>query len=188
MKKRKAPKRAASVLFCNRVCKPGSVLDSHLSCRAVADTLHATSRRRPGRPCVSSTVLLRIEFTAPDSLQPASELLPHFSTLAPPEGAGRFLSVALFLKSPSAGVTRYPCPVEPGLSSRWAFRPSRAAVRPGCRGILARFSGKVNGFFCAEVGKRKSSGAPCARQCPRNEPDGNGFFAALRMMYGGTDV
>ncbi len=39
-------------------------------------------RRRPGRPCVSSTVLLRIEFTAPDSLQPASELLPHFSTLA----------------------------------------------------------------------------------------------------------
>ena len=29
----------------------------------------------------------------------------------------RYLSVALFLKSPSAGVTRYPCPVEPGLSS-----------------------------------------------------------------------
>jgi len=29
----------------------------------------------------------------------------------------RFISVALFLKSPSAGVTRYPCPVEPGLSS-----------------------------------------------------------------------
>ena len=29
----------------------------------------------------------------------------------------RYISVALFLKSPSAGVTRYPCPVEPGLSS-----------------------------------------------------------------------
>ena len=52
-------------------------------------------RRRPGRPCVSSTVLLRIEFTAPDSLQPASELLPHFSTLTltalTRRGSGLFL-------------------------------------------------------------------------------------------------
>ena len=142
---------------CNRVCKPGSVLDSHLSCRTVADTLCATSSETAGPANVSSTVLLRIEFTAPDSLQPASELLPHFSTLAPPEGAGRFLSVALFLKSPSAGVTRYPCPVEPGLSSRWAFRPSRAAVRPGCRGILARFSQKVNGFSAAEKKSKKNN-------------------------------
>ena len=30
---------------------------------------------------VLTTVLLRIEFTGPDSLQPASALLPHFSTL-----------------------------------------------------------------------------------------------------------
>ena len=35
----------------------------------------------------------------------------------------RYLSVALFLKSPSAGVTRYPCPVEPGLSSRKGLSP-----------------------------------------------------------------
>ena len=34
----------------------------------------------------------------------------------------RFISVALVLKSPSAGVTRYPCPMEPGLSSQEAFR------------------------------------------------------------------
>ena len=40
----------------------------------------------------------------------------------------RYISVALFLKSPSAGVTRYPCPVEPGLSSWTAFRPAHAAV------------------------------------------------------------
>lgn len=33
------------------------------------------------------------------------------------DGGRRYISVALFLKSPSAGVTRYPCPVEPGLSS-----------------------------------------------------------------------
>ena len=43
-------------------------------------------------------------------------------------GTGRYISVALFLKSPSAGVTRYPCPVEPGLSSWTAFRPAHAAV------------------------------------------------------------
>ena len=52
-------------------------------------------RRRPGRPCVSSTVLLRIEFTAPDSLQPASELLPHFSTLAPLARGGFPLPLAI---------------------------------------------------------------------------------------------
>ena len=137
-------------------------------------------RRRPGRPYVSSTVLLRIEFTAPDSLQPASELLPHFSTLAPlgrgkrkwlqpcmvfafissSAFAGRYLSVALFLKSPSAGVTRYPCPVEPGLSSRWAFRRSRAAARPGCRGILADFPRKVKSFSPSRQKSKKATKKP----------------------------
>ena len=68
---------------CNRVCKPGSVLDSHLSCRTVAGTLYATSTETAGPANVSSTVLLRIEFTASDSLQPTGELLPHLSTLAP---------------------------------------------------------------------------------------------------------
>ena len=41
---------------------------------------------------------------------------------APFRGAKRYISVALVLGSPPAGVTRYPCPVEPGLSSpesRW---------------------------------------------------------------------
>ena len=32
-----------------------------------------------------STVLLRIEFTAPDTSEPAGELLPHLSTLTPSE-------------------------------------------------------------------------------------------------------
>ena len=79
------------------------------------------------------TVLLRIEFTASDSLQPMGELLPRLSILTrrrPREGAQRrrFISVALFLKSPSAGVTRYPCPVEPGLSSWRAFRRRHATA------------------------------------------------------------
>ena len=61
-------------------------------------------------------VLLRIEFTAMGSLQPSSELLPHFSTLTD-KNCRRYISVALFLRALWAGVTRYPCPVEPGLSS-----------------------------------------------------------------------
>ena len=43
----------------------------------------------------------------------------------------RYISVALVLRSPSAGVTRYPCPVKPGLSSPGAFRHPAAAVQPG---------------------------------------------------------
>ena len=40
----------------------------------------------------------------------------------------RYISVALFLRSLWAGVTRYPCPVEPGISSWTAFRPVHATV------------------------------------------------------------
>ena len=55
---------------------------------------------------------------------PSGELLPRLSTLtAKAQPWRRYISVALFLKSPSAGVTRYPCPVEPGLSSRKGLSP-----------------------------------------------------------------
>ena len=55
---------------------------------------------------------------------PSGELLPRLSTLtAKAQPWWRYISVALFLKSPSAGVTRYPCPVEPGLSSRKGLSP-----------------------------------------------------------------
>ena len=92
--------------------------------------LHGTA----GPAVCPSAVLLRIEFTAPHCLQPASELLPHFSTLT--RSLGRFISVALVRGSPLAGVTRYPCPVEPGLSSRTAFRLVPAAARPARPTIL----------------------------------------------------
>ena len=52
------------------------------------------------------------------------------------------ISVALVLRLPSAGVTRYPCPVEPGLSSSGAFRPPSAAVRPG-RGSIVPHNGEI---------------------------------------------
>ena len=35
--------------------------------------------------------------------------------------ARRFISVALFLRSPSADVIRYPCPMKPGLSSPYGL-------------------------------------------------------------------
>src|SRR5699024_4668145 len=43
----------------------------------------------------------------------------------------RYISVALFLGSPPAGVTRYPCPVEPGLSSQTGLSP-RPRGCPAC--------------------------------------------------------
>ena len=51
--------------------------------------LHGTA----GQAICPSAVLLRIEFTAPHCLQPASELLPHFSTLT--RSLGRYLLLHL---------------------------------------------------------------------------------------------
>ena len=58
---------------------------------------------------------------------------------------GRYISVALFLRSLWAGVTRYPCPVEPGLSSWTAFRPAHATVCFTRPFILQERRGIVNG-------------------------------------------
>src|SRR5699024_10479361 len=60
------------------------------------------------------------------------ELLPRLSSLTgrARSSSRRYISVALVRGSPLAGVTRYPCPVEPGLSSRTGFRLMPAAVRP----------------------------------------------------------
>ena len=51
---------------------------------------------------------------------------------APIWGTRRTISVALFLGSPPAGVTCYPCPVEPGLSSRGGL----SACTRGCPAYL----------------------------------------------------
>ena len=68
--------------------------------------------------CFRTTVLLRIEFTASPCSHVTGELLPRLSTLTGgAQRCQRYISVALFLRSLWAGVTRYPCPVEPGLSS-----------------------------------------------------------------------
>ena len=109
----------------DRVYKPGSVFDSHLSSRRIAPAIQPPSRRQPGKPCLLCGV-------APDRVCSdgyfhtiGCALTAPFHPYRPAQGRPfiqRYLSVALFLKSPSAGVTRYPCPVEPGLSSCTAFR------------------------------------------------------------------
>ena len=97
-------------LGCDQACKPGSVVDSHLSWPDVAIRLTPPPRDAPGRAVCPSTVLLRIGFTGPRSLPRAGELLPRLSTLT--GKSRRYLSVALSLGSPPAAVSRYPCPVE----------------------------------------------------------------------------
>jgi len=120
-------------LFATQVYKPGSVLTAIY----LVPQLLTGSSRLPGtvgQTYCSSTALLRIEFTAPQCSHGAGGLLHRLFTLT--GRSRRYLSVALVLRSPSAGVTRYPCPVEPGLSSPAAFRPAAAAVRPGCLHIV----------------------------------------------------
>ena len=110
-----------------QVCKPDSVLDSHLSRPWVAPWLKPPPRERPGKPYAPSTVLLRIEFTAADRSRPPGELLPRLSTLTAETAA-----VYLCCTCPEVAFGgRYPlsCPVEPGLSSRTGFPPVPAAVR-----------------------------------------------------------
>ena len=92
-------------------CKPGSVFDSHLSTRRVAAALQPP-RERPGKPIAPIPVLLRIEFTASDTLEPTGALLPHLSTFShiatgslfllhfSSDRSGRALPVILALWSP----------------------------------------------------------------------------------------
>ena len=157
--------------FCDRVYKPGSVIDSHLSRRIVAGALQPPPRKQPGRPCflhgVAPDRVYSIGRFHADACALTARFHPYlvrrkklhilrsaakrhcsyipffllyrgkqrFPRLLPNVErwlhvseqlaiwTRRYISVALFLRSLWAGVTRYPCPVEPGLSSwcgRWA--------------------------------------------------------------------
>ena len=100
--------------MCDRGYKPGSVLTA-IYLDAMLPLRSSHPLQTVGPTYCLPTVLLRIEFTASQCSHVTGELLPRLSTLT--VFLQRFISVALFLKSPSAGVTRYSCPVEPGLSS-----------------------------------------------------------------------
>ena len=121
---KKYARRNVRRIFYDRAYKPGSVIDSHLSRRTVAGTLQPPSRKQPGKPCFLCGVAPDRVYSDGRFRTPSGALLPHLSTLAggSKRRSQRYISVALFLRSLWAGVTRYPCPAEPGLSSCAAFR------------------------------------------------------------------
>ena len=100
------------------VCKPGSVVNGYLSRRGIAPTLQPPFEAHRA-DALLRLVLLRIEFTG------SASLLTDRWALTPPfhpyRKKRRYISVALVRGSPLAGVTCYPCPTEPGLSSRKAL-------------------------------------------------------------------
>ena len=93
-------------------------------------TLPSRSSHLPGE---TGPVYAPLHGVAPDrvyssALSPGRRVVSYTAFPPLPRKTRRSVSVALVLMSPSAGVTRYPCPVEPGLSSRTAFRLVPAAI------------------------------------------------------------
>ena len=142
------PAKRLAFLLCEWACKPGSVIDGHLS------GTHVAARLKPP-PRDGRAGLLSLHGVAPDrvystELSPADgrALISAFPPLLVRRNQ-RYISVALVRGSPLAGVTRYPCPMEPGLSSRAGFSLTRAAVRPAQCGILTSGPDLVN--LCSEL-------------------------------------
>ena len=135
--------------FCVRykneqACKPGSV-------RGIAPP-ERPSVCGPPLPTGSSHLLraagpafmLPFHGVAPDRVYSVHMSPCDGWALTPPfhpyrADARRYISVALVRGSPLAGVARYPCPAEPGLSSRTAFRLVPAVVRPAHRRLFYSF-------------------------------------------------
>ena len=119
-----APAGKAGAFCTTRVCKPGSVIDSHLSKPAIAHRLQPPPRSgRANHILLHGVAPDRVYIVKPISLWAGCALTAPFHPCCPYESyRQRYISVALVLGSPPAGVTRYPCPMEPGLSSpgtRW---------------------------------------------------------------------
>ena len=127
---------------CYWVYKPGSVLT------AIYLVVQLLTRSSRLLEAVGPTCML-LHGVASDRVY-STPVFPRSGwSLTPPfhpysAAAERYLSVALVLRSPSAGVTRYPCPVKPGLSSPAAFPPAAAAVQPGRTLLYSMESKKSN--------------------------------------------
>ena len=78
---KKTPPLFSGGVFYDRVCKPGSVIDSHLSRRTVAGALQPPSRKQPGRPCFLCGVAPDRVYSNGRFRTPLGALLPHLSTL-----------------------------------------------------------------------------------------------------------
>ena len=131
--------RRGAPYLCEQVCKPGSVFDSHLSKRIVAGALQPP-RERTGRPIAPIAVLLRIEFTASDTLEPMGELLPRLSTLTSEE------AVYLCCTFPEVAFGgRYPLSLPCGARTflTWALFSADARLSVPVMFILLYFGGNV---------------------------------------------
>ena len=122
---------SGAFLNATQAYKPGSVLTAiYLALQLLAGSSRLLET--VGQTICFSTALLRDRvYSTPMFPWGGWSLTPPFHPCPKCGHFGRYLSVALVLRSPSAGVTRYPCPVEPGLSSSGGFRTPAAAVRPG---------------------------------------------------------
>ena len=165
-RKTAAPSRDGGSLFC--CSKPVSRVLSFKTAIYLDAPLLTRSSRLPG---TAGPACMSLHGVAPDRVYsdgrfhtPSGELLPRLSTLtAPPkrsstvasgadplcaapskEGVRRYISVALVLGSPPAGVTRYPCPAEPGLSSQASLSPRPRGCPAYCPIILQEKSPAVN--------------------------------------------
>ena len=133
-KNKKQESDCSPVFVATQVYKPGSVLTAiYLVPQLLTESSHLLGAA--GQTACSSTVLLR------DRVYIVKPMFPWAGwALTPPfhhhRQSRQNISVALVLGSPPAGVTRYPCPVKPGLSSRSAFRHEPATVQPGCGNIV----------------------------------------------------
>ena len=124
----KAPLERAVLFDATQVCKPGSVLTAIY---LVPGSLPGSSRLLG---TVGSTFMF-LHGVAPDRVYSTPmfpwggwALTPPFHSYRP--CGRRHISVALVLGSPPAGVTCYPCPMKPGLSSRGSFRPRPRLSNP----------------------------------------------------------
>ncbi len=88
-----------------QACKPGSVVDNHLSGTLVTERLKPFEGKR--RAALEFPKLLRMGFTRDHSyLSSLCALTAHFHTYR--NKSRRLFSVALSLKSPSPAVSRHP--------------------------------------------------------------------------------
>ena len=136
----KAPPNWRCFFDATQVYKPGSVLTAiYLVPQLLTGSSHLLGTA--GSACCPT------HGVAPDRVYIVKPMFPWAGwALTPPfqpylvvwitKTTRRYISVALVLGLPPAGVTRYPCPVEPGLSSPGGFRLPAATVRPGCFAIL----------------------------------------------------
>ena len=96
------------------VRKPGSVVDGHLS------RMHVAVHLKPPVGTIGQ-IIVPVGVAADRVYRPPMlpwDVVSSYLAFPPlPFKKRRYISVALFLRSPSADVIRYPCPVQPGLSS-----------------------------------------------------------------------